>query len=289
MSTSSFLSNPHRRVTLVLIVAVLAISSAGVLVRAIGGVVPEVSIAFWRTTIVAIILAPFASKLSAKDAGLTLLSGGLLAGHFVAWFSAIDEITIMRATVLVCTAPMWPGIIELFVFREKPHRRYWLGLLIALGGILIMSSADTGEANLKGDIYAALGGFLGALYLLVGRSVRQRVNIQSYACWVCVAAALWLLPSVFITQSQFWGFSAHAWIFIFALAAGPQMLGHNGFNYALKTIKASTVSTLMLLEPVGAAILALLIFGEYPTGQEVTGATLAVVGVFVATWKSSSD
>ena len=61
------------------------------------------------------------------------------------------------------------------------------------------------------------------------------------------------------------------------------------FNYALKTIKASTVSTLMLLEPVGAAILALMIFGEVPTGQEVLGAALAVLGVSIATWKPKTN
>ena len=180
MSSSSATMTQNRRVTTVLAIAVLAISSAGVLVRGVGDV-PALSIALWRTTMVAAVLAPFASRLSRKDGWLTLLSGALLAGHFVAWFSAIQVTTIMRSTVLVCTAPIWTGVLEWLVFRERPHGRYWFGLLIAIAGIGLMSGVDTGESNWMGDASAALGGLLGALYLLVGRSVRQRVNIQSYA------------------------------------------------------------------------------------------------------------
>ena len=134
-------------------------------------------------------------------------------------------------------------------------------------------------------MYAALGGLLGALYPIVGRSVRQRVDIQSYACWVCASAAIWLAGAVVASGVQLTGFSTTSWVFIVALAAGPQMLGHNGFNYALQSIKASTVSTLMLLEPAGATLLAWLAFGELPTLHEVFGGVLAGVGVFIATWE----
>lgn len=276
-------SVPPQRVFIVLAVAVLAVSAAGTLVRGVGDV-PALSIALWRTAMVACALAPFASKMSRRDASLTLLSGALLAGHFVAWFTAIQSTTIMRSTVLVCTAPMWTGGLEWVLFREKPKNRYWIGLLFATAGIAWMSTFDGEAASLKGDLLAVLGGFLGALYLLVGRSVRQRVNIQSYACWVCASAAIWLLPIVLFTGTPTWGFSLQSWVFILALAAGPQMLGHNGFNYALQYIKASTVSTLMLLEPAGATLLAWLAFGEMPSLQEVTGGLAAVIGVLVATW-----
>ena len=272
-----------KHVFFVLGIAVIAVSAAGVLVRGVGDV-HAISIALWRTTMVAVLLTPFASRMSRRDSRYTLLAGAFLAGHFVAWFSALQMTTIMRATVLVCTAPMWTGFIEWVVFRERPTLKYWLGLMVAMCGVAWMSQYGAEEAHWLGDLYAALGGLLGALYLIVGRSVRQRVNIQSYACWVCASAAVWLSIAALTSGVQLVGFTSQSWFFIIALAAGPQMLGHNGFNYALQSIKASTVSTLMLLEPAGATLLAWIAFAELPTTHEVVGGIVAGFGVFVATW-----
>ena len=284
MDTSIPKQTIPKHVFLVLGVAVIAVSAAGVLVRGVGDV-PPITIALWRTTMVALLLMPLASRMSRNDSALTLLAGAFLAGHFVTWFSALQMTTVMRATVLVCTAPMWTGLIEWIGFRERPALKYWMGLLVATGGVAWMSRHGGDSASWLGDMYAALGGLLGALYLIVGRSVRQRVDIQSYACWVCASAAIWLAGAVVASGVQLTGFSTTSWVFIVALAAGPQMLGHNGFNYALQSIKASTVSTLMLLEPAGATLLAWLAFGELPTLHEVFGGVLAGVGAFIATWE----
>ena len=61
MNTTASPGMPQQRVFLVLGIAVLAISSAGVLVRGVGDV-PALSIALWRTTLVALLLGPFAAK-----------------------------------------------------------------------------------------------------------------------------------------------------------------------------------------------------------------------------------
>jgi drug/metabolite transporter (DMT)-like permease len=284
-------------VVVVLAVAVAAISSAAVLVRG-AGEVPAITIAMWRTTAVGGGLLPFVlvpwilranrtgiQRPNPKDTGLTILSGACLAGHFVCWFAAIQQTTIMRATVLVCTAPIWTGVLEWLLFAEKPSRRYWAGLTVALAGVAWMSGS-LGEGDWRGDTLAAMGGLLAAIYLLFGRSIRKRVSIQAYACWVCVAAALWLWPAALVSDAKITGFSTTSWLMIAALAIGPQMLGHNGFNYALKYITAASVSVLMLLEPAGATLLAYLAFGEVPALSELSGAALAVLGVLAATWKT---
>jgi hypothetical protein len=45
----------------------------------------------------------------------------------------------------------------------------------------------------------------------------------------------------------------------------PQLIGHTGINYAMRHLDPTRVATATLLEPVGAGLLAFLVFAEVPT------------------------
>jgi len=269
------------RVGVVLFVALLAVSSAGVLVRSADGADP-LAIALWRTTIVATLLLPAARPIGRRDAALVALAGVCLAAHFVTWFASLATISVMRSTVLVCLGPLWTGLMEWAFYRERPRRAYWVGLAVAVPGVALLAGTDGSPASLAGDGLATVGGMLSAAYLVIGRSVRARVGIGTYAPLVCVAAALSLLPIVVATGTSVVGFPAATWAAIVGLALGPQMLGHNGYNYALRYMSAATVSTVVLLEPVGATLLAAAFLGEVPGPLAVVGGTLAIGGVIIS-------
>jgi len=267
----------------VLAVAVLAISSAAVIVRAIEGVHP-LAIAFWRTLTVAVLLAPAARRIPTRDAALIGLSGACLAAHFTAWFASLEHITVMRSTVLVSLGPVWTGLLEWGVLRHRPRARFWGGLALAIPGVALLTGALPTAQALRGDGLALLGGVLAAMYFVIGRSVRQRVGIGTYACLVCAAAAAILLPAMVATGTPAVGFPTHTWVLLAALALGPQLLGHNGLNYALRYLPAGTVSSLTILEPVGATLLAALLLAEFPAPLAAVGAVVTVAGVGIASW-----
>jgi drug/metabolite transporter (DMT)-like permease len=269
-------------------VAVVAVSAAAVLVRLAEGVHP-VALAFWRTAAVAGLLAPFAGRrllrLSLRDVGLTALAGALLAAHFWAWFASLALTSVLRSTVLVTLAPIWAGLLEWLVLRDPPGRRFWVGIAVALPGVAVMSAGEgLGEGRLAGDALALLGGLFTAGYYLAGRSVRQRADIATYGAGVCGSAALCLaLVAVCLGAgslgSPLVDLPAAAWPVIAAMAFGPQLLGHIGFNWAVRWLPASLVSGIILLEPVGATILAALVLAELPSAVALVGGAFVVAGV----------
>ena len=270
------------RVFLVMGVAVLAVSAAAPLVRLAEGVHP-VSVGLWRTLGVGLLLLPAVRPVSRRDALWTLLAGTFLALHFWAWFASLAHTTVLRSTLLVTLNPVWTALVEWLGWKEPPQRAWWLGLGVAVPGVLLLAGgSDGGSATLLGDALALLGGVFGSLYLLVGRRVRQRVGIASYAGLVSLAAALVLLPLALLLQAPLWGYSGSAWLALLGLTLGPQLLGHNGFMYALKYVKASVTSVFILLEPVGAALLAAVLFAEIPGVFEIIGGGLVLLGVGVA-------
>lgn len=265
----------------VLVVAVLAISAAAVIVGGLEGVHP-VSLALWRTALVGLLLAPWVRPVARGDLLRIGIAGICLAAHFGTWFASLQLTTVLRSTVLVCLAPVWTGLAEWLLQGRAPQVRWWTGVAIAIPAAALMSASPGEGGSLLGDGLALLGGLLGAVYFLLGREVRGRVGIGTYGSLVCVAAAVVLLPTALVVQAPLWGFRPWVWAAIAGLALGPQMLGHNGFNYALRYLPASAVTTAALLEPVGAGMLAWVVLGEVPTALAGMAGGIAVAGVIVA-------
>ena len=147
---------------------------------------------------------------------------------------------------------------------HPPRGAFWLGLAVAVPGVALMSATGDGSAHWIGDLLALVGGMFGAAYFLLGRVARRRVGIGTYASLVCAAAALALLPACLVAGIPLVGFSPSAWGLVLLLALVPQLLGHNGFNYALRYLPTATVTATTLLEPVGATLLAIAVLGELP-------------------------
>jgi drug/metabolite transporter (DMT)-like permease len=268
-------------VWLVLAVAVGAVSSAAVIVSALPDV-PPLTLATWRTILVALVLAPWVRRVSLADLGRIAVAGLCLAAHFVVWFQSLHETSVLRSTVLVCLGPVWTGLFEWAWQRQPPQRRYWLGLAVALPAVAWMSLDGLDAGALRGDALALLAGMLGSAYFLLGRSVRARVGIGTYASVVCAAAAAVLLPATVLTGAPLFALTPEAWLGVLGLALGPQLLGHNGFNYALRWLPASSVSTATLLEPVGATLIAWAALDQRPGPIAAIAGALILLGVGVA-------
>jgi drug/metabolite transporter (DMT)-like permease len=73
-----------------------------------------------------------------------------------------------------------------------------------------------------------------------------------------------------------------AWIFIAALAIGPQLIGHTVFNWALRRLSATFVALSILGEPVGSAILAWWLLDEGFSALQFAGFTVLLAGIFIA-------
>ena len=286
MSAGSAPMSPaqRQRVGVVLFAAVVGISTSAVLVK--GMTASPVAVAAWRTAGAAWLLAPAWVPAWRRLDGvvrLRLLGAGLaLAVHFVLWFASLDLTTVLRSTLLVCTTPVWAGLLDAVIDRRLPTKPWVAGVLVALPGVGLMSGASGGEVSLLGDGLAVAGAVAAAVYLRLGQAVRSTVGAAAAMGAMCAVAAVALWVAAGVTQAQMLGFDARTWALLVAAVLGPQLVGHQGFTYAMRWVPASTLAVIVLLEPVGAAILAALVFGEIPTAWSLAGGLLVLGGVGIA-------
>lgn len=266
---------------IVLTAALMALSSSAVIVRGIGETPPLV-VALWRCVGSAAVLSFAVRSLPARrDAGAITFGGLCLAIHFVAWFASLDRTSVLHSTVLVCLSPLWVGFAEAWIEGRWPSRGFLLGAAGAVVGLGLMAEDGGTGVTWQGDALALFAGVLAAAYLLVGRHVRGRVDLPTYAATVTGAAGAALLVAAWASATPLAVAEPRdAWL-VAACVVGPQLVGHNGVAWALRHLPASTVSTLILLEPVGATWLAAWAFGEVPSPRAALGGLVVVAGVVV--------
>ena len=294
-------AKPPLKAYIVILIAIVATSSAAILIRlALDESMPPLLIAAARLVVASIALTPLALRqyrqriagLSRLEWLLILVSGLCLALHFTAWVSSLQHTTVLVSVVIVSTGPIWVAILEVFFLKIRLSRLVIAGLLTALaGGLLIgLPLADGGlaaeGADPGGTVTGALLALLGALsisvYMLIGRKLRAGLPVIPYVWLVYGAASLCALALMFVTATPVSGFRTQGYLVLLAMGLVPQLIGHSSLNYLLEHFPAAIVSMFSQLEPIGSAILALLLFRELPPEQQIMGSGIILVGVVLA-------
>jgi drug/metabolite transporter (DMT)-like permease len=270
-------------------------SSAAVFIRLAQGLgVPSLVIAAYRLSIATLLMSLVAvprrawmgyDKLSIRQIALLVVSGLLLGLHFASWITSLAHTSVVSSLVLVSTTPLWVGLLSPLLLREATPRLTWLGMLFAIGGGVIIALAGrsgAGRTTMWGNLLALIGAWFMAGYLMIGRGVRARLPLLSYLWLVYGSAAVLLVVWSAISGLRLFGYSPQVWLLMLALGLIPQLLGHSAANYAVRHVSASFVAVIILGEPIGSTVLAMLLLDEWPSGLQIIGGGLILAGIVLA-------
>jgi len=286
-------------------IAILAVSTSSLFIRFAQAAAPSLAIAAWRLTLASCVLIPLAwrhnrteiRQLSRKLVGLLILSGVFLCLHFATWITSLEYTSVASSVVLVTTSPLWVALLSPLVLREGLPKMVWVGLVLALVGGTVVAGSDVcqfgasgvmcldlqslaREQGMWGNFLALVGAWCVAGYILIGRWVRPQLSLLSYTAVVYGVAAVGLIGLAGVNQTQLFGFQPITFLWFALLALIPQLIGHSTYNWALRYLSAATVSVAGLGEPIGSSLLAYLFLSEPPTGLEVVGGGLILVGIY---------
>jgi drug/metabolite transporter (DMT)-like permease len=264
------------------------------------------SIVFWRLLIGCLALAllalvfrrAFQPRLVKQNLKELLILSLFLALHFLLFTAAVKDTTILNATILVNTTPVFSMFVSTFVYRLRPSRIALLGLLVSFVGITVIAYAETTgmksasgsvSANLKGDFEAVLAAVVEAFYLNYGRKVRNQMSVLStmlpiygfIVVFVGIASVSFgnaLSPFPLTLQSA---------LPLIGLGLLPTAVAHTLYFSSLSNLKSFETSTLALLEPIGATILGIAIFQEIPGPVFAMGAFMILAGIVFVVRKAS--
>ncbi|MGY6528442.1 MAG: DMT family transporter [Cyanobacterium sp.] len=292
------------QVRIILTVGVFAVSTAAIFVRLCqqeAGIFSDVGfslfIASSRLLITAIIFSPTYRNLRHTKANVqTILlavgAGLCLAFHFATWITSLSFTSVAASVTIVTTNPLWVGLLSWGIWGIKLKFRNWLGIAIALGGSIIIALGGNGGDGagsnpLLGAFLALLGSWFASGYILLGNQAqKQGLKIGEYVAIAYLTSALCLLPLPFIFGTGYGGYSSLIYIYLVLMAIVSQVIGHTSFNWSLRHLSPTTVSLVILLEPLGATFLAFLLFREIPSMTVFMGAIILLIGVITSEFKN---
>lgn len=301
----------HLNPYLGLAIAIAAVSSASIMIRFAQRDFPSLFIAAARLSIACLLLLPFFIRqdksailsLERKDYFYLGGAGLFLALHFASWIQSLEMTSVISSVVLVTTTPIWVSLISFYLFRERLNKIFYLGLIIAMAGVAIISVGDgyslipcknagldnpcLTSSSLAGNLMALTGAVCAAGYILCGKMVREKLDNLSYVFLVYLVASMALITAWVLTQRNTPEIFRLEFGWVVLVAVIPQLIGHSMINWSLGHLPASYVSLSLLGEPVGSALLALVFLREQPSSMQIWGAIVIILGLFIATQPAS--
>jgi len=287
-----------------LLIGIFAVSTASIFIRFAQPEVPSLVIAAYRLSLATIILCPIVVirysnellSLGWKQFGLALVSGLFLALHFASWITSLGLTTVASSVVFVTTTPLWVGLLSPLFLKEPKTKPFVIGLLFSITGGVIIGINDSCTIasgyfscppvesllhgkEFTGNLLALFGAIMAAGYLMIGKKLRRNISLFVYTFVVYGIEAIILLFWVGGLHYPLTGYRNITYLWLFALAIIPQLLGHSSFNWAVRYLSAGFVSIALLGEPIGSTILAFLILNEIPAAGKVIGASFILIGI----------
>jgi drug/metabolite transporter (DMT)-like permease len=247
---------------------------------------------FWRFALALPILAAWAATGRAQPGPGALawlaLAGLLFGGELSLWAEALSHTTVANATLLSNMTPLFAALFGWFLLKERPRANVYWGGAIALFGAMTLSIAraragagPAPEDGLFGDAlgFSAAIGYAG--YLLIVRHLAGRVSTGGVMFWASASGAVYALCLSLALGERLLPHTAGGWLTLGVLALVVQALAQGLIAHGVARLPI-VVSTIMLwMQPLSAAALSWILFGEALGPLALTGAALILAGVLL--------
>ena len=254
------------------------------------GIAP-LEISFWRAAIAGLLFlvhAGIRGRLRVARRDLPAVGAFALLGVTIlywAYFRAVELGGAALAAILLYTAPAWVALAAWIWLGERLTIRKSVAVALTLAGIALVAygsgsgfSADARVATSHAPAIAwgLLAGLAYAGYYLFGKRYFGRYEASTLFAYALPVGAMLLLPAVSFAPK-----SAAEWLVLVFLAVVPTYGAYLFYSFGLARIEATRAATVATLEPVAAAALAYVVWGEALRTLGYAGAALVLAGVLL--------
>jgi DME family drug/metabolite transporter len=212
------------------------------------------------------------NRVTLSQNGGMLATGALAVAIYpLAFYASMHLAGVTVGTVIsIGSAPLLSALIEYCLDGQRLTRRWMTGATVGVAGMMLLCLAEnpshTSTAQqsdvILGITLGLLAGLTYALYSWAARHLMQRGIPSRTAMGATFGiGGILLMPVLFATGSPLLASVNNAAVGLY-MALIPMFIGYVCYGYGLARISASLATTITLLEPAVAAVLAVVIVGE---------------------------
>jgi DME family drug/metabolite transporter len=212
------------------------------------------------------------------------------ASYQVFFFASVDRTGVATAALItVGCIPVSAGIVGWIFLRERLSAIWFVSTAIAISGLVIASIGELETNDATGLLYAVIAGSGIGAYINAAK-----VEVRAGGHSMQLPGMAFLLGSIglfFIVRSDLLLVQWTTQTILLAFYLGAVTMGiANGIQIVgLKGISPGVASTMMLADPVTAAVLGVVVLGEAVTLNGAVGLLLVVIGLVMQSFAAIED
>lgn len=203
-----------------------------------------------------------------------LMSGLILAFHWLSFFAAVQWGGVALATLTFAAFPLFTILLETLTQRRRPHP-IEIGAGIAIISAIAILIDPQQEATINGGLMGLLSAISFALFGLASQKMNRVLSPVKISFMQNAIVFIFLTPFLYAEQKipQL----PYEWFLLIVLGVVTTALMHQLYFYALRRLSASTCSGFVALEPIYAILFAALLFGD-PLNWNVCLSAVLIIG-----------
>ena len=231
-------------------------------------------------------------KVAPRDLTVIILGGllGIVVSQtLTAW--ALTFTTPVYFSLIATLTPVATMLCAALFIGEKISVRGIAGVVLGVAGAMLMVfigwQGGSGKNDILGIALTLLSMFTWAVYLIITRKVSARYTAVTQMKWVFLASAIAVLPfsltdlqsaTLYSAATQWSGLAEMAFIVVFATVAG-----YFAIPFAMRYLKATTVSVYTNLQPIVASLVAIALSQDVLTWDKPVALVLVLLSAWLVT------
>ena len=215
--------------------------------------------------------------------GVAALAGVFFALDLAVWNTSLRFTSAANSTLLGNTSTLWVSLGAMLIFHEQLRKRFWLGMVLAFTGAVVIVGRDVLQAHTLGwgDLLSVASSLFYAGYLLSTQRARRHLDTLSFMWLSSCAASIALLAFCLVTGLRMWGFTLDQYLALLALGIISHVIGWLAINYSLGHLPAPIAAVSLLSQPVVTAIVAWPLLNEPVSIFQFAGGLLVLTGIYI--------
>jgi len=190
---------------------------------------------------------------------------------------------------IISLYPVVTIILSVLFLKERASKRAWIGIILALLAIVMLSYQPPENSPVKGFLWLLLAmivflmwGVQAYIMKFASDSTKEgNMKAESVAFYTMTSAVLLIPLALLMTdfsQNINWGFSG---VYAAGLIQSLNAVGFLFFAYAIRYGKAIIVVPMMSLAPVVTVILSLILYAVIPHPVIIAGMIIACIAIYL--------
>ena len=232
-------------------------------------------------------------KLEKKDIFTVVICGltGIML-YAVLQNIAMQWTSASSATLIIASYPIITLLLESAIYKTKLSALKIVAILIAIVGVVILSYVKPSsrvEGELLGILLLVIAGVVWAVYNFMTKKVVNRYPPITLLFYSTLFGTILMLPLALLERAQWKAPTLTSFSMMMFLGVFCSVIAFLLYNRGLKTMAASTVTSMLNLVPIFGVLFSWLLLGEQVTPRKFIGGAIVIFGVMLSVRKSKTE